>query len=73
MHALQRGQGAVVGLLGHNPKTQVGSEAGLLLLCERFGDSAFAGLVVDGYVLPELAVDAADAAQFPAGLGEFFN
>jgi hypothetical protein len=72
-HSLQCRQGAIVGSLGLRPDAQVRAKTGFLLLREGLGDSGLAALVLTAYVLPKLAVDAADAAQLPVGVREFLD
>jgi hypothetical protein len=40
---------------------------------QGFGDSGLASVVVLSDVVPEFAVDAADAAEFPGGLGKLLD
>jgi hypothetical protein len=72
-HSLHSREGAIIRSLGLGAKAKVGAEAGFLLLRERFGDSGLATFVMAADVLPEFAVDAADAAQFPTGMRELLD
>jgi hypothetical protein len=73
MHAIERGQGAVVGALGLGAAPQVSAELGFLFLNKRFGNSGFSAVVMAAQILPEFLVDAAHAQQFPIRIREFFD
>jgi hypothetical protein len=72
-HTLHCRQGAIVRSLRLRPDAQVRAEPSFLLLRERLGDSGVSGLVVAAYVLPEFAVNAADAAQLPVRMRELLD
>ena len=63
----------IVGTLGLGTQAQVGAEPDLLFLEQRFGDSGFGAVIVAANVLPEIAIDAADAKQFPPSMGELLD
>jgi hypothetical protein len=73
VHALEGIESAVVGALDLGSETEVDAEFGFLFLGQGFGDSGLAAVVVASDVLPEIAVDAADAAEFPGGLGKLLD
>jgi hypothetical protein len=49
------------------------AETSFLLLRERLGDPGFSRLVWAAYVFPKFAIDAAYAAQLPAGVRELLD
>ena len=51
----------------------MGAKFGLLFLGQGFGDTRFASIVMAADILPEFAVDAPNAAEFPGGLGKFLD
>jgi hypothetical protein len=73
VHAIEGGQSAIVRALGLGTQAQVGAEPGLLFLGEGLGDSGLAAVVVAADVFPKIAVDAAGALEFPAGVGELLD
>jgi hypothetical protein len=73
VHSLEGSEGAIVGALGLGAQAQVGAETDLLFLHEGFSNSGFPGAVVAANVFPKFAIDAADAKQFPPGMGELLD
>lgn len=73
VHSLQGSERAIVRALGLRADAQVCAEAGLLFLCEGFGDPGLAVFVMAAHVFPKIAVDTPDAKQFPSGEGELLD
>ena len=73
VHALERGQGAVIPALGLGAEAQVDAEARFLFLGKGFGEAGFTAGVMGADIFPEFAVNSADAAEFPCGICEFFD
>jgi hypothetical protein len=73
VHALEGVEGAVVGALDLGAEAEVDAEFRFLFLGQRFGDAGLASIVMATDVLPEFAVDAANAAEFPGGLGKLLD
>jgi hypothetical protein len=73
MHALERGQGAVIPTLGLGTEAEVDAEARFLFLGEGFGEAGLAARVMAADIFPKFAVNSADAAEFPRGICEFFD
>ncbi len=73
VHSLQRVQSPVVRTLGLRTNAQVRAEAAFFFLRERLGDSGLGAIVMAADVIPEIAVDTADAEQVPPGMGELLD
>jgi len=73
VHALERGQGAVIPTLGLGTEAEVDTEARFLFLGEGFGEAGLAAWVMATDIFPKFAVNSADAAEFPCGICEFFD
>ena len=71
--AIEGREGAVIRALGLRAAAQVGAELRFFLLDQCLRDSGFSAIVVASEILPEFLVDAADAQEFPIGVGEFFD